>query len=92
MSEEEEPKKVAVTVPLHCLSGPSFAREIAEGLATAVVVASEDRRIAFDFRDLLASESFRVFTSADVVGLEVGGGSPAPPLYLVFKRGGLQGV
>ena len=56
------------------LSGPSFAREIAEGLATAVVVASEDGRIAFDFRDLLASESFRVFTSADVVGLEVGGG------------------
>lgn len=55
------------------LSGPSFAREIAEGLATAVVVASEDRRVAFDFRDLLASESFRVFTSADVVGLEVGG-------------------
>jgi len=51
----------------------SFAREIAEGLATAVVVASEDRRVAFDFRDLLASESFRVFTSADVVGLEVGG-------------------
>ena len=47
------------------LSGPSFAREIAEGLATAVVVASEDRRVAFDFRDLLASESFRVFTSAD---------------------------
>jgi len=35
------------------LSGPSFAREIAEGLATAVVVASEDRGAAFGFRDLL---------------------------------------
>ena len=35
------------------LSGPSFAREIAEGLATAVVVASEDRQIASDFRDVL---------------------------------------
>lgn len=55
------------------LSGPSFAREIAEGLATAVVVASEDRGAAADFRALLASDTFRVFTSADVVGLEVGG-------------------
>ena len=55
------------------LSGPSFAREIAEGLATAVVVASEDRQVAIDFRDVLGSETFRVFTSADVVGLEVGG-------------------
>ena len=73
----------------------SFAREIAEGLATAVVVASEDRRVAFDFRDLLASESFRVFTSADVVGLEVGGAvknvlALAAGAYLYPKPTGIQ--
>jgi len=55
------------------LSGPSFAREIAEGLATAVVVASDDRRLAYEFSAILSSTSFRVFTSQDVVGLEVGG-------------------
>lgn len=55
------------------LSGPSFAREIAEGLATAVVVASDDRRLAYEFSAILSSTSFRVFTSQDVVGVEVGG-------------------
>jgi len=55
------------------LSGPSFAREMALGLATAVVVASEDRRVAAEFSSMLSSPSFRVFTSSDVVGVEVGG-------------------
>jgi len=55
------------------LSGPSFAREIVEGKATAVVVASEDRDLASEFSDILSSRSFRVFTSRDVIGLEVGG-------------------
>lgn len=55
------------------LSGPSFAREIVEGKATAVVVASEDRDLACEFSDILSSRSFRVFTSRDVIGLEVGG-------------------
>ena len=55
------------------LSGPSFAREIAQGLATAVVVASESEALANDISDIMASEQFRVFTSRDVVGVEVGG-------------------
>jgi len=55
------------------LSGPSFAKEIAVGLATAVVVASDDRRLADEFSAILSSPEFRVFTSQDVIGLEVGG-------------------
>ena len=55
------------------LSGPSFAKEIALGMATAVVVASEDARLARDISRLVSSDTFRVFTSRDVVGLEVGG-------------------
>lgn len=55
------------------LSGPSFAREICEGLVTTVVVASEDLELAHDLADLMSSENFRVFSSTDVVGVEVGG-------------------
>ena len=55
------------------LSGPSFAREICEGVATAVVIASEDLLLADDLADLMSSENFRVFTTKDVVGVEIGG-------------------
>jgi len=55
------------------LSGPSFAREICEGVATAVVVASEDLELSHDLADLMSSENFRVFSSTDVIGVEVGG-------------------
>jgi glycerol-3-phosphate dehydrogenase (NAD+) len=55
------------------LSGPSFAREICEGVATAVVIASEDLMLAEDLADLMSSENFRVFTSKDVIGVEIGG-------------------
>ena len=55
------------------LSGPSFAREIAEERATAVVIASEDKQLADDLADIMSSANFRVFTSSDVMGIEVGG-------------------
>lgn len=55
------------------LSGPSFAREICEGVATAVVIASEDIMLADDLAELMAGEDFAVFTSRDVIGIEVGG-------------------
>ena len=55
------------------LSGPSFAREICEGVATAVVIASEDIDLTDDFADLFSSENFRVYTSHDVIGVEIGG-------------------
>jgi len=55
------------------LSGPSFAREICEGVATAVVIASEDLMLADDLAELMAGEDFAVFTSRDVIGVEVGG-------------------
>jgi glycerol-3-phosphate dehydrogenase (NAD+) len=55
------------------LSGPSFAREICQGVATAVVVASEDTFLARDVAELLSNDSFRCFTSKDVMGVEIGG-------------------
>uniref|UniRef100_A0A7R9YBR2 Glycerol-3-phosphate dehydrogenase [NAD(+)] n=1 Tax=Pinguiococcus pyrenoidosus TaxID=172671 RepID=A0A7R9YBR2_9STRA len=55
------------------LSGPSFAAEIAQGLATAVTIASSDPILADDFAAIVSSDSFRAYTTPDVVGVEVGG-------------------
>ena len=60
--------------PLAFLSGPSFAREIVEGVgATAVVIASEDLDLARDLAALVSDGRFKCFTSTDVIGVEVGG-------------------
>jgi glycerol-3-phosphate dehydrogenase (NAD+) len=61
------------TRPLAFLSGPSFAREIIQGVATAVVIASEDLDLARDLAALLSDANFKCFTSQDVVGVEIGG-------------------
>jgi glycerol-3-phosphate dehydrogenase (NAD(P)+) len=55
------------------LSGPSFAKEVGAGLPTAVVMASRDRKVADDAAALFRAERFRVYTSDDVAGVELGG-------------------
>ena len=55
------------------LSGPSFAREVASGLPTDVVVASKSAEAAADVADALHTPMFRVYTSKDPIGVEVGG-------------------
>ena len=55
------------------LSGPSFAREVATGAPTAVVVASRSRSARLFVQRLFQTERFRVYTSPDVVGVEMGG-------------------
>lgn len=55
------------------ISGPTFAREVALGLPTAVTVASADEDCAQHFASLLHGNAFRAYTSADVVGVEIGG-------------------
>lgn len=59
--------------PYAFLSGPSFAREMVEGVATAVVIASEDLLLARDLAELVSNDNFRAFTTKDVVGVEIGG-------------------
>lgn len=58
---------------LSVLSGPSFAKEVACGDPTAVVVASEDRHVAQQVQREFASATLRLYTSTDVVGVELGG-------------------
>jgi glycerol-3-phosphate dehydrogenase (NAD(P)+) len=59
--------------PIAVLSGPSFAAEVAEALPTAVVVASWREGVAEAVQRPLATRSFRVYSSDDVVGVELGG-------------------
>ncbi len=55
------------------LSGPSFAKEVGRNLPTAVVMASRDRPSAEAAGALFRGERFRVYTSDDVTGVELGG-------------------
>ena len=55
------------------LSGPSFAREVALGLPTAIVVASSSPTVAHEVQGRFAGERLRVYTSDDPVGVELGG-------------------
>ncbi len=55
------------------LSGPSFAKEVAAGLPTAVTVASQKMEAAVFIQRALSSLLFRVYAATDVIGLELGG-------------------
>lgn len=55
------------------LSGPSFAREVAGQLPTAVTVASKYKNIALKVQEIFSTPYFRVYSSSDIIGLEVGG-------------------
>lgn len=55
------------------ISGPTFAREVAAGLPTAVTVACRDAEVARHFAACLHDTTFRAYTSDDVIGVELGG-------------------
>ncbi|MCZ7587231.1 MAG: NAD(P)-dependent glycerol-3-phosphate dehydrogenase [Deltaproteobacteria bacterium] len=55
------------------LSGPSFAREIAKGLPADAALASHDITVARSVQAIMHSAAFRIYTSNDVVGVELGG-------------------
>lgn len=55
------------------ISGPTFAKEVAKGLPTAVTIASNNNKFATQLADIFYNKTFRPYTSSDVIGLEVGG-------------------
>lgn len=55
------------------LSGPSFAKEVAEGQPTAIVAASSELEDALSVQKALSFQNLRVYTNTDVVGTELGG-------------------
>jgi glycerol-3-phosphate dehydrogenase (NAD(P)+) len=54
-----------------CLSGPSHAEEVARGLPTTLVAASEDLPLARSMQQAFSTERFRVYTNLDLVGVEL---------------------
>ena len=55
------------------LSGPSHAEEVGRGLPTTVVVGSRDQKTAEYLQDTFMNDFFRVYTSSDILGIELGG-------------------
>ncbi len=69
----EVAKAVCPQARVGVLSGPSFADEVLRGLPTALVSASADAALRQQGVEAFHSETLRVYTSADPVGVEVGG-------------------
>lgn len=55
------------------LSGPSHAEEVSKGVPTTVVVGAKSEKTAMYVQDVFMGENFRVYTSPDIVGIELGG-------------------
>jgi glycerol-3-phosphate dehydrogenase (NAD(P)+) len=55
------------------LSGPSFAREVAQEMPTAVVAAAAEEKVARRVQDVFTTSVFRVYTNPDIMGVELGG-------------------
>lgn len=61
-------------IPLAVLSGPTFAKELAAGLPTAIALAATDAQFADDLQQLLhCGKSFRVYSNPDFIGVQLGG-------------------
>ena len=59
--------------PVAVLSGPNLSKEIEAGLPAATVIASADQAVAETVQRLFSSDQFRVYTSTDPLGAELGG-------------------
>jgi len=65
-------EEIGPTAQVAALSGPSHAEEVSRKVPTACVAAAADRAVAEFVQDAFMSERFRVYTSTDVVGVELG--------------------
>jgi glycerol-3-phosphate dehydrogenase (NAD(P)+) len=71
------------------LSGPNMAEEIAEGLPSAAVIASEDHEFAEELQDAVHSLVFRVYVNDDLVGVEL---CAAAKNVIALAAGGVDGL
>jgi len=69
----DAPGQPGIKLPIGAFSGPSFALEVAQGQPTAVTVAFEDPAIAARIQAEFSSETLRLYTSTDLIGVELGG-------------------
>ena len=75
--------------PVAVLSGPNMAEEIAEGLPTAAVIASEDGTLAEELQHAINSLVFRVYVNDDLVGVER---CAAAKNVIALAAGGVDGL
>ncbi len=78
LSTRQLPHQVAEDIlgpdrPMAVLSGPTFAKEVAAGLPTAMTIAANDSEFASDLAEEISGENFRAYTGGDMIGVEVGG-------------------
>ena len=64
---------ILTNIKFALLIGPSFAKELANQLPTAVLVASKDIDYARYVQELFSNENFRCYTNTDIIGAQVGG-------------------
>jgi glycerol-3-phosphate dehydrogenase (NAD(P)+) len=62
-----------ITLPTGVLSGPSFAQEVAQGLPTALTIATHHEWLRLNIQTALHHGTMRVYTSTDVIGVEIAG-------------------
>ena len=75
--------------PVAVLSGPNMAEEIAEGLPSATVIASEDHELAERLQEAINSMIFRVYVNDDLVGVEL---CAAAKNVIALAAGGVDGL
>jgi len=66
-------EELGSTISFAVVSGPTFAKEVANGLPTAITIASNDDTFSQQLADRLHTDTFRAYTSRDVIGVQVGG-------------------
>jgi glycerol-3-phosphate dehydrogenase (NAD(P)+) len=66
-------EELGETIRTAVVSGPTFAREVAQNLPTAVTAASNDESVAEEVANWLRNDRVRVYTNNDVVGVQLGG-------------------
>jgi glycerol-3-phosphate dehydrogenase (NAD(P)+) len=69
--EEVLPSRLSGRVA--ALSGPSFAKEVAASIPTAITVAASEHKLCKGLQDLFTTETLRIYTSFDLVGVQLGG-------------------
>ncbi len=77
LSTGKLPHQVAAEVlgpdrPVAVLSGPTFAKEVGAGLPSAMTIASTDSEFARALAETISNDTFRAYTSDDIIGVEVG--------------------
>jgi glycerol-3-phosphate dehydrogenase (NAD(P)+) len=75
--------------PVAVLSGPNMADEVSAGLPAAAVIASQDETLAIRLQEAINSPVFRVYSNADVVGVELCG---AAKNVIALAAGGVDGL